>query len=72
MSRATVDTTGMTTLEKLLLFALAGALSVIYYLFSKLEANRERLYSDAKADAAVDKDVAAALKTILERTERKP
>lgn len=67
-----VSTEGMTTLEKLLLVALVGSLSVIYYLFSKLDALRERAYADIKADAAVDRDLAAAVKTLLERTEKKP
>lgn len=67
-----IDTTGWTALEKVLMVGLVGSLSVVGFLFSRLEASRKMLYDDARADAKVDQDIAAALKTLLERTERKP
>lgn len=64
-----VDTAGMTVLEKLLIVVVAALATIIGILFAKLEASREKLYLDARADAAVDREVAASLKTLIERSK---
>ena len=62
----------LTTLEQLLLGAVATEASVIAFLFYRLESSRQKLYEDARADAENDREMAAALKAIAERLPDNP
>lgn len=62
-----VDTSAMTSLEKLMLLVILALSTVIGILFARLEKSRDRLYEDAKLDGAADRLTAAALKAIAEK-----
>lgn len=55
--------------HQLLLTTIGILGGVASFLFYRLEVNRNQLYLDAKADAAVDREIAASLKSLVERSK---
>ena len=57
-------------LHQVLIGALVSAGSVIAFLFYRLEASREKLYQDARADAATDAKMAEAMAAVSKELSR--
>lgn len=57
-------------IHQLLIGVIVSLASVVAFLFYRLEASRQRLYDDARADAATDQKMAEAMAAVSKELSR--